>query len=394
MLRCGNDRVTLRATSRDPEHLPGGGTVYDPGMRLRLALLSVLLLGSACTRIRLVDDVDLTFDFTPLVGPSNLLHQPYVVGSQMNLYVDHSDENKDLTGWSLRSSDPDIFSIDDPTVVAFDKDTFRVHCHANGAGTARLEVLNEHGSVVHRTSVDVERPDRVELLAHGPLLVEHPSLDPRTTEPRVLAGGTATFLVRYYLGNRLLHGNGALSVPSTNAVTASTPQSFLFEDRDWLQVTPYSPGDSVLEVSVGGQKFSDLMVHSVPQTDITEVRILGENETHARKGEWLVALAQSYDASARPIYGVEYNWELDGQAELGEGDLYRYQYDPKQKRNLAARYGQLDAVAVIHGEGYVDSSNRIGCNAVDATPNTRDLSLLMVVAGALIAARRSRRRRA
>jgi hypothetical protein len=48
-------------------------------------------------------------------------------------------------------------------------------------------------------------------------------------------------------------------------------------------------------------------VHSVPQTDITEVRILGENETRARKGEWLVALAQSYDASARPIYGVEYD---------------------------------------------------------------------------------------
>lgn len=358
-------------------------------MRKTFALLAALLLASGCTRIRLLDDIDLTFDFTPLLGPSNLLHQPYVVGSDMNIFVDHTDNKKDLTGWSLRSSDEAIFVVDAPSFSRFDKDDFSVHCHAVGPGTAQLEVLDEHGHVKHRTSVEVALPTRVDFLAHGPLLVEHPSLDPLTPEPRVLAGGTATFLVRYYDQNELLYGNGALIAASTSDVSATTPETWLFEDRDWLQITPHQAGDTTLPLQVGTHSIPSLTIHAVPQTDITEIRILGENESRAHKGEWLVALAQAYDAQARPIFGVEYDWELDGNAELGEGDLYRYEYDPKQKRSLEAHNGPLDAVATIHGEdGFVDSSNRIGCRIVTASASLGQLLLL----GAAVALARRRRR--
>lgn len=348
--------------------------------------LVVALSASACTTVRLTDDVDLTFDFSPLIGPSNLLHQPYVQGSEMNVYVDHSDNDKDLTGWSLRSNDPTIFSIDDVTFTRFSDNYFRVHCHANKAGIAVLEVLDSDRHVKHKTTVEVAKPDRIDFLAHGPLLVDRKELDPLTPSPQVLDGGTATFLVRYYQGNRQLNGNRALRVESTSDVAVSTPQSFLFEDRDWLQVTPHSMGDFSLPVKVGDDPVATFVVHSVPETAVAEIRILGEDESRAKRGEWLVALAQAYDAAQKPIFGVEYDWELDGNTEPGEGDLYRYEYDPKLKRNIEARFGAHDAVAVIHGEdGFVDSSNNIGCNT---TSLPMSLSSLCAIAFALLVSRR------
>lgn len=353
-----------------------------------MASLLVALGASACTTVRLTDDVDLTFDFSPLIGPSNLLHQPYVQGSEMNVYVDHSDNDKDLSGWSLRSADPAIFSIDETVFQRFDDNYFRVHCHANQAGVAVLEVVDNNGRVKHKTTVEVRKPDRVDFLAHGPLLVDRPDLDPLTPSPQVLGGGTATFLVRYYEGNQQLNGNRALHVDSTADVTVSTPQSFLFEDRDWLQVTPHAAGDFSLPVKVGADMVANFSVHGVPDSAIAEIRILGEDESRAKRGEWLVALAQAYDAAQKPIFGVEYDWELDGAAELGEGDLYRYEYDPKLKRNIEAHFGAHDAVAVIHGEdGFVDSSNNIGCNT---TSLPASLISLCAVAFALCVSRRRR----
>lgn len=357
---------------------------------MRLALWLVLgATATGCTRVRLTDNVDLTFDFSPLIGPSNLLHQPYVQGSEMDVYVDHSDDKKDLSGWSLRSLNTEIFSVDNPTFSKFNDNYFRVHCHAVSDGIAQLEVLDSSGKVQHRTTVEVGKPDRIELLAHGPMLVDRAELPALTTNPQVLAGGTATFLVRYYKGARLLNGNGALDVASTENVTAATPQSFLFEDRDWLQVTPLAEGNFAVPLRVGGDDITTLQLKSVPESAVDEVRILGKNESKAKKGDWLVALAQAYDTADQPIYGVEYDWELDGDTEPGEGDLYRYQYDPKEKHNIEARFGALDAVAQIHGEGFVDSSNNIGC-ATSGDPRTSLVSL--VVIGVAMAFARRRRR--
>src|SRR5262249_37694213 len=73
------------------------------------------------------------------------------------------------------------------------------------------------------------------------------------------------------------------------------------------------------------------------------------------------------------IYGVDYNWSVDGQPqssiEYSVGDLYRYRYDPQQPRMLTASFSDMSADAMIHsGGGFVDSSNHLGCSAAPGRP--------------------------
>jgi len=64
----------------------------------------------------------------------------------------------------------------------------------------------------------------------------------------------------------------------------------------------------------------------------------------------------------RDADGVEYAWDLDGDPQDGLGDLYRYTYAPSHEGTLCARFGALEANAVIHGsEGTVSSTNNLSC---------------------------------
>jgi MYXO-CTERM domain-containing protein len=104
----------------------------------------------------------------------------------------------------------------------------------------------------------------------------------------------------------------------------------------------------------------------------------------------LVALAQAYDSAGRAIYGVDYSWAVDGQTEIGLGDLYRYTFDPKLPKALAATFDGHDAVAMIHsGGGFVDSSNNLGCSAVPGGA-ARPVALLLVAAALALCLRRRR----
>jgi hypothetical protein len=100
---------------------------------------------------------------------------------------------------------------------------------------------------------------------------------------------------------------------------------------------------------------------AVPDSDVASIRIIGVDESMAREKEWLVALAQAYDTQNRAVYGVEYKWQLDGAFQSGQGDLYRYTYNPDTPRVLEAQFGGMDAQALIRGRGFVDSTNRVGC---------------------------------
>jgi uncharacterized protein (TIGR03382 family) len=352
------------------------------GTRMKTTIAIVLLACAAgCgPTVTVDDDVDINWDFIELIGPSSDLHTPYVVGASMNLYVHSTDDKEKMDGWKMESSDPSIFVID--AVKHDSKYKMYAEAHTTGDGIAHLRVRDSSGEVVLSQPIESRLPDRAQIMAHGLLIIGKSEAESQVNEVRLLSGGTATFLVRYYLSDRTLYGNGTLGVTAPPEVVATTPRTYLFEDRDWLQVTPNMTGSSTLGLTVNGQHFAALPLIVVDGSQAQSVRILGGDESHAKKDQWLVALGQAFDDQMRRIYGVEFTWEVDGQAQTGwygnAGDLYRYKFDPTKPKMLAANFNGMAAVAQIHsGGGYVDSSNHIGCSAAPGLPSAAPWALLM-----------------
>jgi hypothetical protein len=326
--------------------------------------VALACLTAGCNDVSLVDDVDVDLDFTSLNGPSDGLHLPYVQGAQVRIYVETS-RSTDMHSWTLESSNPSVLEVVSLMHDADANGRLSAACAALADGTATLIVRDGSRDVQSRHDAQVRLPDRIDLLAHGLLLIGRPESQAQLDTLRVLEGGTATFLASYHAGAQPLYGNGALTVDAPAAIDALPRRTFLSENRDWLEVTPLSASDGTLGLRAGGTHVADVPVHVVSAAEVSALRIIGQDESRAKEGQWLVALGVASDAAGNTVYGVQFDWEVDGQAQLGGlGDLYRYQFDPTKPKNLAASFGSLSQVARIHwGGGYVDSSNHLGCQA-------------------------------
>jgi len=99
------------------------------------------------------DDVDIDWDFIELTGPSDEMHTPYVLGASMNVYVESTDHDNKMNGWSVESSDPTIFTVENPQ---YDNDhRLFVSGHAVGDGFADLKVRDSDHRVVAVHTVEV-----------------------------------------------------------------------------------------------------------------------------------------------------------------------------------------------------------------------------------------------
>ncbi len=339
---------------------------------------------AGCQGARLADGIDLELNFLQLLGPSDQLHSPYVSGASFSVYsigVDPEDE----VGWRVGTSDPAILSI------AEVRGDGHAWVHAAAPGQVDLLLLDETGQEVHRAPVEVVAPDRAELLAHGPLLVRRPELQPETTDTiSVLVGGAGTFLVEWYADGDPLFGNGALSTESDDGVLAEPRQTFVFEDREWVTFTVEAPGPHEVRLYANGELVRTITVLGVEEEAIDRVELHGMNEGGADRGDPLVVYAQAYGADDTPIYGVEYAWDVDGIPEAGLGDLYRYTFAPDRVRDVSAHHGGLDATASIQSSGgFVDSTNRLGCSVGAAGAGGGGLGLpLLGLAGLALWRRR------
>ena len=372
-------------------------------MSKKAGFIPVLLCGlwlalsaSGCTRVTFKDSVDLTLDFSPLLGPSDLLHTPYVEGSSMWIYAESSSDNERYVDWHISSSDPSVFLIENQQL-------HKRYVFARGKalrpGQATLVVTDGGGSVVGTDVVDVQRPDEVRLLAHGLLLIDRSDEEAQARDLRVVAGGTGTYLARYYRGGQPLFGNGALGAATDAGATATVAQSFLFEDRDWLQVSSADAGVHSVTLNINGSPLSSVLLQGVAPSDVTGIRILGQDESRAKKDQPMVALALASDRSGQAVYGVEYTWQLGSKMQLGLGDLFRYLFDPSRPQMLtaqaAAPTAPMTAQAMIHAsQGYVSSSNRIGCSAVPGAGIPLSPWLTLLSAAPVVAILRRRRRQA
>lgn len=310
----------------------------------------------------MTDDIDLTWDFglTPRRFDDNL-HSPYVRGAAVTVFAHSSDDKENLGSWSIESSDPAVFRIGE-AVTSGGRD-LAVRGEAMGEGTAALTLRDPHGHAVGHGVAEVRLPDAIELDAHGSLILGRDD-EARVTEARVLTGGAATYLVRYFQAGRELHGNGVLSADVPAGVTAEPRTTFLFEDREWLTLRTAAAGTGTVQLLADGVAAAALPVAVVPESAIADVVVLTEPEGGHKDGDWLAALAQAYDPSGARIFGVDYQWNVNGAAQQGDGDLYRYQFKAGQHTMVQAQRGtHADSAQIQSQGGYVGSTNHVGCAA-------------------------------
>lgn len=350
-------------------------------MRTLAFLAALTTLATGCNTVRLADTVDLTFDWSPL--PSDELHTPYVAGADFGLYTTGAGED-DTVGWTLESDDPSILRVDST-------DDGDADVTAVGAGETAVRILDERGELVHAAPIDVRQADRAELFAHGGLILGRPELQEDWDDIYVLAGGSATFEVRWFEGDTRLFGHGALTASAEGEIVVEPRRTFLFEDREWVTFTPLAPGEYDVELLANGVPVRTVRVIAVTEDAIAQVQLHGMDESAARRGDLLTVLAQAYDAEGRAVFGVEYAWDLDGATQLGEGDLFRYAFAPDVRSMLTAHHADMEVQVEIQAEdGFVDSTNRLGCSAAPGVGAGAPLAPGLLVAG--LAALRLRRR--
>jgi MYXO-CTERM domain-containing protein len=320
-------------------------------------------LGACGPTYRMTDDVDVTWDFGFTLSKfDDDLHAPYVRGANVTLFARSSDENPDFRGWTIVSSNPAVFRIDEHEVDG-DARALRARGQAVGEGTVELRLMDPSGDEVGHGVAEVVVPDRVELLAHGSLILGRDD-EAVVREARLLEGGEATYLVRYFRGGRQLHGNGVLGVEAPEGVTSTPRTSFLFENREWLTLDTTAPMTGMLDVYADEVRVGSVPLVVVPEGSIEDIVVLTQSEGGHQDGDWLVALAQAYDANGERIFGIDYLWDVDGVSQVGDGDLYRYRFKAGRFQMVQATRGtHSDAVMIQSDEGRVDSSNNVGCTA-------------------------------
>jgi hypothetical protein len=124
-------------------------------------------------------------------------------------------------------------------------------------------------------------PDRVELLAHGSLILGRDD-EAVVREARLLEGGEATYLVRYFRGGRQLHGNGVLGVEAPEGVTSTPRTSFLFENREWLTLDTTAPMTGMLDVYADEVRVGSVPLVVVPEGSIEDIVVLTQSEGGTR----------------------------------------------------------------------------------------------------------------
>jgi hypothetical protein len=330
-----------------------------PCSRAPLLVLATAVLGGCGSDFHFYDTVDEQFDFRIFGAHSTHLHGPYVVGASFTIGVDddHGRDNEDFRGCELRSRDEDVIAID---VSDDEEHQIEASVRALGAGVAEVELVGPDGSVWATHAIDVRVPDRVELAAAAPLFLRRHDVDPVVDDARVLTGGLATFQVRYFDGDTSLAGSGALTVHDD---VATVDRTLWDEERDWLRIAPTDAGVHEIELVAGGEPFTTIAITAVEPDAVADIELRGQDEGHHDDGDWLVVIAQAFDDAGERIFGVEYDWEIAGAPQSERGDMYRYELDRSQRKTAIARFDGNEVSAVIHAdEGYVDSSNDIGCS--------------------------------
>jgi hypothetical protein len=335
-------------------------------------LLLCALLLTGCTSLTVSDDLETNWpDLLSL--PQDGLHLPYVVGAPVSISVNETNRGTPFTGWRLESSAPEVFSAGDVesqgyTLNGAQRYWGAVKCHAVSAGKAQLTLRDEKSGAIKQFEVEVLQPDHIDLFPAG--WTDMLTLDVVATRPdliaptaRLVANGTASYLVRYSRAGCTLRGNAALTFGPTSQATFSLG-SPVFRKQDFLAIKALGTGTATVPLLVGGVAVRDLTIDAVAPEAVASLRLVLPEEAGAKHDDQLVTLCRAFDAAGEELFGIEPLWDLDGMPqqsyESNTGDLYSYLYSKDVARSLFARVGQLQASAQIHASsGWIRSSNTV-----------------------------------
>lgn len=359
-----------------------------------LPLLASLALLGGCKQpeLRFEDDLDFEYDlldlFVPDVEYGDGLHNPYLAGAEFEIYIWDDNDVTSFKGWTVRSSDENVLQIVSTRRVAYDWDTVEEHypdhpfihedddedyalvvwVKAVGPGTAELSAYDRTEDNWGTATIEVAVPNEIVLRPAGEVFIEGSNVDaaPLDATPQMIGGGTATFLVDWLHDGRPLAGDGVgtAASPSPLILDLWGRQSYFEEKRDWLTIstdsldTPEASESASVEISVNGYFAQTIDFTIVGDAAVEELRLREPDDSTGIEGEWRTVLASAHDAEGEQICGVEFDWDLDGANEPGEGDMFRYLFDPAVESVLGAEYAGTRVEATIHGDvGYVASSN-------------------------------------
>lgn len=350
----------------------------------RIIVFSITIFFAGCGGVYLTDDIDIEFNFFRLGPPSDELHFPYVQGTKVLINAQSTPRDDDRLNWYLESADPSVLLIQSQTEG-------RASCLAVGVGSAEIKIFRRKGDAepIHTSWVEVQAPTRVELYAHGPLLMGMPLSAAKVERPQILRGGTGTFLVNYFDGQTRLYGNGVLRTETTGQISTTEKTSFLFENREWLQISPASVGPHDIKLYAGTTALGTVQVEGVDTVD--QFSLLAEDEGRVDEGDVLYVLAQAYSAKGDPIYGAEFSWDLNGINEEGMGDLFVYYFVSDSHTPLGASHGALRQETMVNASsGYVSSTNYVGCSAVPFSQRSTGLYLPIMLLALFLIGRKTR----
>ncbi len=366
------------------------GTRRRSMLVLLTGLAALGFTGCPDDQVHFHDNLDLVFDFKPFnpaKPPPDDLHSPYVVGTKFRMYAFRDHDRMNLDKAWVETSNPSVLEIGGLTtsdeVASFD-------CYADRPGFTDITVFRSDRSptVWGRARVEVAYPDRAQLTFAGPLFINAPTDEFVVRGPvPIVEGGTASFLVEYFLNETKLSGNDVLIArPRDDGLEAHVRQTWLFEDREWVQLTPLAPGDHVVDLLVGDRSVETITVRTVQPEDVKFIELRAEPDKPAREGDILAVWALGYDYNDNPVFGLEFDWDILGNfsSEPGEGDLFKYEYERREDATLEASYRDQAQRVNIHADsGWVSSTNDLGCTAGTsgrAGPGVLAIALMVAVA--------------
>lgn len=396
-----------------------------------LPLLASLALLGGCKQpdLRFEDDLDLDYDlidlFVPDVDYGEGLHNPYLAGAEFEIYIWDDNDVTSFKGWTVRSSDESVLQIlstrreeydwdpieehyPDHPFIHDDKDedyVLIVRVKALGPGVAELSAYDRTEDNWGTATIEVAVPNEIVLRPAGEVFLEGSSAGatPLDDTPQMIGGGTATFLVDWLRDGQPLAGDGVGTATSSSPLILDLwgRETYFDEKRDWLTIstdalaTPEGVDAASVEISVNGYLAQTVDFTIVGDAAVDELRLRKRDESIGIEGEWRTVLASAHDAQGEQIWGVEFDWDLDGVDEPGEGDMFRYLFDPDVESVLGAEYaGTRVETTILGDEGFVASSNDVPqacfCSAeVDAPGRGIGFGALSLLALGLVRRRRA-----
>jgi len=377
------------------------GTAFAQGVVMRpfrlFALSAVTALSLACSSTQHPASLQDSFSgdvFSAFLGNPNGLSTPYVEGAKFTITVQPGGNESSTTGWKLTSSDPTVMTVGTATLNSNDWPVT-----ATGAGHATLTVTDSGGHVLDTEGIDVDVPTQVQLCAHGLLLAGYSDTQSAVSSVRVLSGGTATFLVRYFDGSQELAGNNAVTPSSTGVASASTVAAN-FSVRDFLEVSAADMGSGTVTLTVG-QSQTQVAVEAVDPNVVASVALAPQSENNVKDGTVLYVFARALDAQGDDVYGASFAWQVDGTPLTsqqffvgGPTDLLSYQYKGAATETIADSLAGFTASATVHGTPATTSEGttaNVGCSVARGVGLDAGGAAMGVLAAAgLLVARRRR----